>query len=907
MIELVGRAAERERLERLLHDAVEGQGRALALVGEPGIGKSALLEHARARAGGAFRVLSATGAEAEADLPFAALLSLLRPVLDRMGELPPVQAGALAGALAVGPPARADRLVVHAGALGLLSAAAAERPLLVVVDDAHWLDDASADALLFAARRLAGERVALLLALRPAEGRGLDLAGVERMEIGGLERAAATELLRRAAGEALRADVVDRLLGATEGNPLALLEAPLNVPGEQLSGRDPLGDPLPVGPGIQAGFRRRLERLPRRTRTALLLLAAAGAEPFPESTELGVTLADLEPAEADNLVEVTAGEVRFRHPLARAAAYQDAPAPERRAAHRALAEHTTGVRRAGHLWAAAAKPDPAVAAALDEAAAEARARTGFSAAALAMERAARLTAPGDERAGRLFAAAQDRLVGGDAARAGELAREALPEATSIPLRAELNGLVGALAMLSGSLDEGFQAAAAAADSIARENPERAAWMLATAGLACHMAGRLPVGYETTVRAYELALRAGGETAPIIGIQLGTARLMTGRDPGELIDLWPETLDERILVPGSPHLIGALQLLGWIARYDEADTFAARADEMIAAAGAVGALTLLRGGQSEIEMRRGDWVLARARISEALRLADDTGQALQRAIPLTMLGRLDAALGLEEECRASVREELGFAQSAGAHSLNVHAEATLGLLELGVGRVSRAAQHLDAAARLAEECGLRDPAVVPFPPDRVEALLRAAEPERAEAALAELEAAAEQTGRPWVRAVAARCRGMLEHDFDAWFERAYAAHGPSESPFELGRTELCHGERLRRVRRVSEARERLRSALARFEGLGAAPWADRARRELRAAGGAASPARMPPMRELTPQELEIALAVARGATNREVATALYVSPKTIEVHLTRVFRKLGVRSRTELATLIAATK
>jgi DNA-binding CsgD family transcriptional regulator len=270
-------------------------------------------------------------------------------------------------------------------------------------------------------------------------------------------------------------------------------------------------------------------------------------------------------------------------------------------------------------------------------------------------------------------------------------------------------------------------------------------------------------------------------------------------------------------------------------------------------------------------------------------------------------RLEAAMGLEEACRATVRDALALALPAGGFTIKVHAEAALGLLELGLGRATRAVEHLDTADRLSAEYGLRDPAVVPFGPDRIEALLRADAPDLAHAALAGFQAMAERTQRPWPLACVARCRGMLEGDFDAWFARAYAHHGTDASPFELGRTELCHGERLRRARRVREARERLRAALERFEGIGAAPWAARARAELRAAGGAASQARMPATRELTPQELEVALAVARGATNREVAAALYVSPKTVEVHLSRVFRKLGVRSRTELATHIAGTK
>jgi DNA-binding CsgD family transcriptional regulator len=230
--------------------------------------------------------------------------------------------------------------------------------------------------------------------------------------------------------------------------------------------------------------------------------------------------------------------------------------------------------------------------------------------------------------------------------------------------------------------------------------------------------------------------------------------------------------------------------------------------------------------------------------------------------------------------------------------NVH--AALGLLELGLGRAALAAEQLDEAHRLCVEFDQRDPSPVQYHPDRIEAHIRAGHLDRAYEALATFEAMAKRTGRSWPLACVARCHGMLADDFDGWFERAYQAHGTSVSPFELGRTELCHGERLRRARRLRDAREPLRRALQRFEALGAAPWAARARSELRGAGGAGGAVQIEATRELTPQELEVALAVAGGASNREVAAALYMSPKTVEAHLTRSFKKLGVRSRTQLA-------
>ena len=781
MTPLVGRARERERLDRLVVE----RGAALAVVGEPGIGKTALLDYARGRAE---RVLNATGAETERDLPFAGLLALLLPLLPQLDRLPTVQARALKGALALGPPAPADRFGVHAATLALLAAAADEQPLLMVVDDAHWLDEASAEALLFVARRLAGEPIALLFALRPAEGGRLDLAGVERLAVDGLARSETAELLRGVAPE-----VLDQLHAATAGNPLALLEAPAHLPAEQLAGRDPLGEPLPVGPGVQAGFRRRLEQLPVRTRTALLLAAAAGTEPlariFQAGAELGVTLADLAPAQAGQLVELADDRVDFRHPLVRAAAYQDAPAPQRRAAHRALAAHTEGARRANHLWAAAFGADETAATALETAAAEARGRTGIAAAALALERAARLTAPGDARAARLLGAAQDRLTGGDAARAIELAHRARGEARDAVLRAEIDGLLGATSMLVGSLEEGIDTLSAAAELIAEVDPERGAWMLSSAAVVSNMAGRIPLGLEKSLRAYELGRHAGGSTELIFGLLLAASRIMSGQTLSEreraLLSRWPETLDERILRPGAPHLIGQLPLRTWMEDYDAADAYAASVEAMVAETGAIGALPLLRAAQVEIDLRRGDWARARARASEAMRLSDETGQIVSRSLPAMILARLHAAMGLEAECRAVVSEMTAFAEFVGIGSANVYGQAALGLLELGLGRVERAAEHLDEAARLCSAYGQFDPSIVQHHPDRIEAHIRAGHAEQAEAALREFAAMAERTGRRWPLACVARCRGMLEDDFDAWFERAY----DEISPFELGRSEL----------------------------------------------------------------------------------------------------------------------
>ena len=372
------------------------------------------------------------------------------------------------------------------------------------------------------------------------------------------------------------------------------------------------------------------------------------------------------------------------------------------------------------------------------------------------------------------------------------------------------------------------------------------------------------------RAYELARRAGDGTDVIVGILLATARIMTGRDDGdgerELLDRWPEALDERILLPGAPHLIGLLQGFGWVERYDDADVFAARLEEMIEATGAVGALTLFRAGQSEIDMRRGDWALAQARArrgaparrrdrpGRAALAADDGARAAGGGAgprgPVPGGGARGAPVRRERPRADAVRPRPGGARAC-SNSGSAAPLAPSSTSTKRPGSARSTASSIRASSR--------------YGPDRVEALLRAGGPEPAEAALVEFEAMAARVRRSWPTAAAARCRGLLagEDEFDSWFERAYEAHGPAASPFELGRTELCHGERLRRARRVREGRERLRAALERFEALGAAPWAARARSELRASGAAVGAPRSPATRDLTPQELEVALAVARG--------------------------------------------
>src|SRR5262245_36660512 len=411
---VLGRAAERARIDALLAAAREGRSGGLVLRGEAGIGKSALLADAAERAEGA-TVLAARGVESEAELPFAGLAELLRPVVHLLDSLPGRQAEALRGALALGPPAAGDRFAVAAATLGLLAAAAEEAlPLLVLVDDAHWLDRSSLEALLFAPRRTEAEGIAFLLAARPGEPR--TPSDFEELTLGGLDRESAQRLLS-AAAPALAPGVAERLVEGTGGNPIALSEVTGLLSAAQLAGEEPLPEPLPAADAADRAFRRTVEALAPAARTAALVAAAAGAAPVAAVASASSTLGgDLEAAEAAGLVAVADGIVDFAHPLARAAAYASAPAADRRAAHRALADAVGGDRRAWHLAESLFGPDEEVALALEQAGAEAEGRAGYAAAAAAFERAAQASADPAAAAARLLRA-------GDAAsRAGRPAQ-----------------------------------------------------------------------------------------------------------------------------------------------------------------------------------------------------------------------------------------------------------------------------------------------------------------------------------------------------------------------------------------------------------------------------------------------------------------------------------------------------
>ena len=906
---LIGRERELEQLGALLAEARLGRGCALVLRGSAGIGKTVLLDSAVQQANG-FQVLHYTAVESEAELPFAGLQALLGPLLVRLPEIPEPQARALRAALALESIASTNRLAVYAGALSLFGEAAERVPLLVVVDDAHWLDRPSAEALTFAARRLTAESLALLFAVR--EGEGTDFgAALPTIAVEPLEVAASVELLHEGFGSAIAAEVARHLAAATGGNPLALLEvAPLLSEAERV-GRKPLPDYLPASESIERTVRRALRALPPETRRALLVAAAS------DST-MGGDLAALEPAEDAGLVRIHAGSVAFRHPLVRSAVYHAASADECRAAHRTLADALTGEedadRRAWHLAAAAEGCDESVAAALEAAASRFAERGGQASASRALERAAELSEDDDACARRLHAAGRAAEHCGDLERAGVLAERALTRVRDAGIRSAATVLAWQANDWRGLTNDDVDFETEA-QRVAPFHPARAALMLWVSSSAAFRTLDLEHALRLARKSVEMipvnaAGPAGGSWEPWMADvaantswNLALILLLLGR---------PAEADEAVrgLLPPATGNVWVIYH-AYLERYDEARSNIERVLRSSRATGDVWAEMWMTTSLAFVDLLQGRFPAARAGAARSLGMAESIAVPAAIAFNLAYLAWLAAVEGRESEAREHAARADDLAQRGlGNALLRARLQATLGLLELGLARPLAAIEKLRPVADLAERHGVREPSFLPYAPDLIEAYARAGEREAAMTELAKLAELAGALDRRWALAAVARLHGLLgqDDDLDEHFGAALELHDQGAgSAFERARTELLYGERLRRAKRRLEAREHLRSSIELFDGLGAAPWSEQARRELRASGESI-PRRDPTAPEkLTPQELQIALQVAEGRTNRDVAAALFLSPKTVEFHLTRVYRKLDIHSRAELVRLFSSER
>ena len=910
---LVGREAECARINRLLDGASAGESGALVLTGEPGIGKSALCGWARVRGDG-MHVLTASGVESEADLPFAGLSELCTGELHRIDLLPVPQARALEGALARRAVRRGDRFAIGAAILSLLAVACEREAVLVVIDDAQWLDASSADALLFAARRLRSEGIAMLVATRPGSVFDAERSGLSRVTLRGLDAIASHALLVATHG-ALPLEIAQLLAERTDGTPLALLEVPRLLSEAQLAGQQPIDEPLPTGPTLERALLHRHSALPAKTRQGLLVAAASGGERVQELVDAlgasGFRRCVLDPAERAGVLAIVGERFGFPHPLLRSAIYHGATGPARRAAHAALARVTSGEPRAWHLAQATVGEEEAVAAELERVGLQARRRGAPAAAAAALERAAHLSPTGGARVRRLIEAAEDAYLTGRPGFALDMLAEAL-SATRDPLaRADAQCLRGRIMVLQGHAKAAHRLLTDEARQVRDDEPGRTAAMLAEAALACIPSAEISTAIIVSREACDLAERAGPAVEAFARSTLASALALNGKR-GEAADLLDRSLpmlhEADPLSAASELVANAAQSCGWLERDDSA---AQLLDRLIASARTANAPTNLPhplAFRAELNLRIGHWALAAVQAREALELGQEMRQDAVMAIALGVLARLAAAAGEERRCRELVARSLKLVDEYGIELGRAYLYATLGLLELGLGRKAAAIQHLESVRDLSHKYGLAEPNVVQWQADLVEAYIHAGDIDAADSALAIFERQARLSGGRWALGTAARCRALVadENEADDWFAVALEQLDKRPAPFEVARTHLCHGECLRRAGRRTDARRALRVAMEGFDQLGALPWAKRAQVELRATGATNRRRRDAVDRnQLTAHELQVALWVAGGASNREAAAALFLSPKTIEFHLAHIYRKLGIRTRSQLAARAAS--
>jgi DNA-binding NarL/FixJ family response regulator len=896
----IGRERECGEIERLILDAHRGDSGCLVVRGEPGIGKTALLDYA-ARLAGAATVLRAGGADAESDLAFAGIHGLLRPILGKLDQLAGPQRQALAGALGLAESPGQDRLFISAAVLGLLAAAAEDHLVVCLVDDAQWLDSPSAGALVFAARRLRAERVVMLFAAREGEPCAFQAQGLPELFLGGLPAPAAGQLVDRAAPNVAPA-VRERLLAEGRGNPLALLELPGGLTAAQLSGRAPLSEAIPLTPRLRRVFRDRIEDLPGPARLALVVAAAEdtgdAAAVLRAADRLNLPADALEAAELAGLIRADGGAFLFRHPLVRSAAYEAAPLSQRQRAHAALADALPGEheadRRIWHQAMAAAAGDEQVAAALEASARRAQQRAGHASAATAFERAAALTLDESQLVPRLTAAAQAAWDAGQAERSRALIARTMSLADGHD-RARLLYQRAVIESVCGSIERAVATQLEGAGL--SDDPSLTTRML-------HQAAEGAVDRNDQVMLREIGARLATTPAKTRrdqlsrAVVLGLVALFNGEHE-QARAAFDDALARVAAFNDDPQA----QLWAVNAAWLDADlgaglAFATRAVDLTRAQGRLSLLPAALNQQSRELLRNSSFTQAYAAAEEGCLLSADLGQGWGWL--MNTMACVEAIWGREADARQHAEQVLAYAPVRSDTGLTVIARATLGFLELTMGRPTEAARVFQEIPAENQPALLISPLISLPDADTIEAIVRAGQPpEHASAPLARIRTTARLLPTMARRSVLARCEALLEKrpPGEAFTEAlSLAAATP---PFERARTELLYGEWLRRQRNRTQARSHLRAAADLFRTLGADPWAQRAEAELRAAGEAARTHKPAALEQLTPQELKIAELVAGGLTNRDIAAHLFLSPRTIDYHLRKVFTKLGITSRGEL--------
>jgi DNA-binding CsgD family transcriptional regulator len=899
-LELRGRRSECEALDRLEKGARAGRSGVLVLRGEPGIGKTALLEYL-VRHRSDCRIARVVGVQADMELAFAGTHQLCGPLLDRLDHLPGPQRDAIGVAFGLRAGPAPDRFLVSLGVLGLLAEAAAHRPVLCVVDDAQWLDHASAQVLAFVARRLLAESVALVFAVREPGGQP-ELAGLPELAVEGLDDAAARALLISAITGRLDEQVVERIVAETRGNPLALLELPRGLSAAELAGGFGVPSRLSLSARMEESFLRRFRPLPADTQRLLLLAAADPiGEPMllwraAERLGLGVDVAA--PAESAGLVEIGA-KVQFRHPLVRSAVYGTAPSADRQRVHRALADATDAAvdpdRRAWHRAQAALGPDAAVADELERSADRAMARGGLAAAAAFLERAVTLSPEPATRARRALAAAEAKYEAG-----APHAAQALLERAAV---GPLDGLQSArLARLRGEiaahLRRGHDAAPLLLDAakllepfdvgLARDTYLEALW-------AATLAGGLGGGVRPVAEAALAAPpaqppRASDVLLDGLGIRFTDGYAMSVPTLRLALRMFR---DEDVRGEQEVHRL-SLACRTAADLFDD-ETWQVLATRQVQAARQMGALSVLPRALLYLGYLRlftGDFAAASAVLHEADAITDATGNARIRAGTLL----LAAYRGKEAVASALIEAAQRDATARGEGLAFIALEHARAVLQNGLGRYDIA---LSAAQNVSSQGGFVY--WVWTLPELVEAAARLGQPGVAAAALEQLSERARATGTPWALGLEARSRALMaEGQIAEELHREAIDHlGRSRVAVELARSHLVYGEWLRRERRRLDAREQLRTAHDLFADMGAEAFAERTRRELLATGERARRRAVDTIDQLTPQEAQIACLARDGYSNQEIGGQLFISPKTVEYHLGKAFNKLGISSRRQL--------
>jgi len=906
----LGRTSEREVLDRLLANVRGGQSAVLVIRGEAGIGKTALLRYAARQAAG-FHVAQVTGVQAEMELPFAGIHLLCAPMLDRLDTLPAPQRDAASVALGLASGQVPDRFMVGLAVLGLLSATAAERPLLCLVEDAQWLDAASSQVLGFVARRVLAESVAIVIALRePTTGRDFD--GLPELALEGLHEQDARTLLSRTVPGRLDDRVGDRIVAETRGNPLALVELPRRMTAAQLAGGFELPNAAELPAHIEDQYLQSVAELPEATQRLILL---AAADPVGDATlvwraarRLGIERSALAAATDAQLVDI-AERVRFRHPLVRSAVYRAASPADRRSVHEALAELNDPVadadRRAWHRALAAAGPDEDVAAELEHSAGRAQMRGGLAAAAAFLERAAGLTVDPARRAGRALAAAQAKHQAGapDAA----LALLARAEAGSLdPLqRAQVDLLRAEIAYTTNRGRDAPPLLLRAAKQLEPLDVSLARDTYLQALMATQLAGRFASGapLEVAKAAREAPKAPSPPRVPDLLLD-GFALIITeGHSAGA-------PLVKRALSAFRDGDVGAGGDFRWLILAEVAalevwdhDTFTEVTVRELQLVRDAGALTVLATSLSAHIIARvfaGELAAAALLLDEQKIVTEASGGRLAAHAALVHAAWRGREAELSALVEATLKEVVPRGEGIGL-SLTQWGKA---LLYNGLGQYERA---LAAAEELMEPPRKFDQTVGWGLGELTEAAARSGHDARAHDALRQLSELTRAAGTDWSLGVEARCRALLSEPAAAedLYREAIERLGRTRLRGEHARAHLVYGEWLRRGARRVDAREQLRTAHRMFNDMGMEAFAERARRELLATGETVRTGGADTREELTPQEKQIARLARDGLTNAEIGGQLFLSPRTVEWHLHHVFGKLGIRSRQQLARALGA--